>query len=99
MFSENGFCNTDFVHLDGKVHDPQRIDVTARYLREIRRATDEGIPVKGYFHWSFLDNFEWAEGYKDRFGIVHVDYQTQKRTPKNSFEWYRNVIATNGTQL
>ena len=99
VFSENGFCNTDFVHLDGKVHDPQRIDVMARYLREIRRATDEGIPVKGYFHWSFLDNFEWAEGYKDRFGIVHVDYQTQKRTPKDSFEWYRNVIATNGTQL
>ncbi len=99
VFSENGFCNTDFVHLDGAVHDPQRIDFMARYLNAIRRAIDDGAPVEGYFYWSILDNFEWMEGYKDRFGLVHVDYQTQKRTPKDSFAWYRDVIKTNGPAL
>ena len=99
VFSENGYCNTDFVHLDGKVHDPQRIDFMARYLRGIRQAIADGVPVDGYFYWSILDNFEWAEGYKDRFGLVHVDYQTQKRTPKDSFYWYREVIRNNGSNL
>jgi beta-glucosidase len=99
VFSENGYCNTDFVHLDGKVHDPQRIDFMTRYLRALRRAVGEGIPVDGYFYWSILDNFEWAEGYKDRFGLVHVDYQTQQRTPKDSAYWYRDVIRTNGATL
>ncbi len=99
VFTENGFCNTDFVHLDGKVHDPQRIDVLARYLSRIRRAVDEGVPVTGYFHWSILDNFEWKEGYKDRFGLIHVDYQTQKRTPKDSFYWYRDTIRAKGANL
>lgn len=98
-FTENGFCNTDFVHLDGQVHDSQRIDFVARYLNEIRRATHEGIPVEGYFYWSILDNFEWKEGYKDRFGLVHVDYRTQQRTPKDSFHWYRDVIRANGENL
>ena len=99
VFSENGYCNTDFVHLDGKVHDPQRIDFLARYLGAIRRAVEEGVPVEGYFYWSILDNFEWIEGYKDRFGLVHVDYQTQKRTLKDSAYWYREVIGTNGANL
>jgi beta-glucosidase len=99
VFSENGYCNTDFVHLDGQVHDPQRIDFMARYLGAIRRAIDDGVPVDGYFYWSILDNFEWMEGYKDRFGLVHVDYQTQKRTPKDSFAWYREVIKANGAGL
>jgi beta-glucosidase len=99
VFSENGFCNTDFVHLDGKVHDPQRIDFMTRYLRSIGRAVEEGLPVEGYFYWSILDNFEWAEGYKDRFGLVHVDYPTQKRTPKDSAFWYRDVIKSNGASL
>ena len=99
VFSENGYCNTDFVHLDGKVHDPQRIDFMTRYLRAIGRAVREGIPVDGYFYWSILDNFEWAEGYKDRFGLVHVDYQTQRRTPKDSAYWYRDVIRTHGATL
>lgn len=99
VFSENGFCNTDFVHLDGKVHDPQRIDFLARYLGGMKRAVSEGVPVAGYFYWSILDNFEWCEGYKDRFGLVHVDYQTQKRTPKDSYHWYRNVIRQNGANL
>jgi beta-glucosidase len=99
VFSENGYCNTDFVHLDGKVHDPQRIDFLARYLGKLKRAADEGVPLAGYFYWSILDNFEWCEGYKDRFGLVHVDYQTQKRTPKDSYYWYREVIRTNGANL
>lgn len=98
-FSENGFCNTDFVHLDGKVHDPQRIDYLARYLGGLKRAAGEGIPLAGYFYWSVMDNFEWCEGYKDRFGLIHVDYQTQKRTPKDSYYWYRDVIRTNGAKL
>ena len=99
VFTENGFCNTDFVHLDGAVHDPQRIDFLTRYLRQLRRAVDEGTPVAGYFHWSVLDNFEWKEGYKDRFGLVHVDYATQQRTPKDSFHWYRELIRTHGATL
>lgn len=99
VFSENGYCNTDFVHLDGAVHDPQRIDYVRRYLRGIKRAIDEGVPVEGYFYWSILDNYEWAEGYKDRFGLVHVDYATQKRTPKDSAAWYRECIRTGGANV
>jgi beta-glucosidase len=99
VFTENGFCNTDFVHLDGAVHDPQRIDYLGRYLGGLKRALDEGVQVDGYFYWSLLDNLEWAEGYKDRFGLVHVDFSTQKRTPKDSFHWYRNLIRTNGRSI
>lgn len=99
VFSENGLCNLDWVHLDGKVHDPQRIDFLARYLGAIRRATNEGVPVDGYFYWSIMDNYEWAEGYKARFGLVHVDYATQKRTPKDSFHWYRDTIRANGANF
>jgi beta-glucosidase len=65
-------------------------------LRELRKAVREGVPVKGYFHWSLLDNLEWAEGYKQRFGLIHVDYQTQKRTPKESYSWYRELIKKKG---
>jgi beta-glucosidase len=96
---ENGYCSLDFVHLDGKVHDPQRIDFMARYLASIRRAVTEGVPVNGYFHWSIMDNFEWNDGYKARFGLVHVDYQTQRRTPKDSFYWYRDLIRGKGAAL
>lgn len=99
VFTENGYCNTDFVHHDGKVHDPQRIDFLTHYLGGLKRAASEGIPVEGYFYWSVIDNFEWCEGYKDRFGLVHVDYTTLKRTPKDSYYWYREVIRRNGAQL
>lgn len=99
VVTENGFCGTDWVALDGGVHDPQRIDFMARYLRALKRASDEGYNVGGYFYWSLTDNFEWAEGYRPRFGLVHVDYQTQKRTIKDSGRWYREVIATNGGNL
>ncbi len=96
LITENGCASADSVHLDGKVNDPQRIDYTKRYLRSYYRAAQEGVPLVGYIHWSFMDNFEWAEGYDLRFGLVYVDYQTQKRTPKESAYWYRDVIASNG---
>lgn len=99
VFTENGLSNLDWVHEDGKVHDPQRIDFTTRYLKSLGKAIGENIPVHGYFHWSLLDNFEWAEGYRHRFGLVHVDFATQKRTLKNSAHWYRTVIESNGACL
>jgi beta-glucosidase len=99
VFTENGLCNPDFVHLDGAVHDPQRIDFLNRYLGGLQRAIADGVPVTGYFYWSMLDNLEWAEDYKDRFGLVHVDFRTQRRTPKDSFHWYKTVIESNGATL
>jgi beta-glucosidase len=99
LVTENGMTNLDWVHSDGAVHDPQRIDFTRRYLMELRKAIDDGADIRGYFHWSIMDNFEWAEGYKDRFGLIHVDYATQKRTLKDSAHWYAEVIASNGAIL
>ena len=95
LVSENGLSNMDWVHEDGKVHDPQRIDFLTRYLRQLSRAAGE-CDVRGYFHWSLMDNFEWADGYKHRFGLIHVDYGTLARTPKDSAFWYRDVIRANG---
>ena len=99
VVTENGLANNDWVGTDGKVRDPQRIDFMRRYLREFHKAIEDGVPCLGYFHWSIMDNFEWAEGYSKRFGLVHVDYQTQKRTPKDSARWYKEVIAGNGTKV
>lgn len=99
VITENGMSAHDWVSLDGKVHDPQRIDFTTRYLRELHRATQDGTDVRGYFHWSFMDNFEWGQGYKERFGLVHVDFKTLTRTPKDSAYWYRDVIASNGANI
>lgn len=99
LIAENGMANTDFVMLDGKVHDPQRIDFMHRYLKNLKRAVEEGIPVLGYTYWSIMDNFEWAEGYDKRFGLVHVNYQTLERTIKDSGYWYSDVIKTNGADI
>jgi len=99
VITENGMANCDWVHLDGKVHDPQRIDFLNRYLREFGRAISDGIPAWGYFVWSIMDNFEWALGYKQRFGLIYVDYPTGERTLKDSAYWYRDVIASNGAAL
>lgn len=96
VVTENGMSNTDWVHMDGKVHDPQRIDFTHRYLKELKRAVAEGIDIGGYFHWTLTDNFEWATGFGNRFGLVYVDYATQKRTIKDSGYWYKEVIDSNG---
>lgn len=99
LITENGMANLDFVMQDGKVHDPQRIDYMAGYLSGLKRAVNEGYPVLGYCHWSIMDNFEWAEGYDKRFGLIYVDYRTQKRTIKDSGLWYADVIRQNGENL
>ena len=96
VVTENGLALNDWVSVDGRVHDPLRIDFLTRYLRGLERAVDEAIPVLGYFHWSIMDNFEWAEGFQPRFGLVHVDYTTQQRTIKDSGYWYREVIKNRG---
>jgi beta-glucosidase len=95
VITENGMANSDWVHSDGQVHDPQRIDFLKRYLGAFERASAAGIPAKGYFLWSILDNFEWAYGYQKRFGLIHVDYATQQRTLKDSAYWYKAAIASN----
>ncbi len=99
IVTENGMSNVDWVAVDGKVHDPQRIDYTTRHLRALHQAVEDGTDVQGYFHWSIMDNFEWGEGYKERFGLVYVDFDTQERIPKDSAAWYKNVIETNGECL
>ncbi len=99
VITENGMSNIDWASLDGKVHDPQRIDFLHRYLLELQRACKHGVEVHGYFQWSILDNFEWTEGYKERYGLVYVDYPTQKRILKDSAYWYKKVIASNGATL
>lgn len=98
LITENGMANLDFVMSDGKVHDPQRIEYMKAYLKGLQKAVDEGVPVIGYTYWSIMDNYEWAEGYDKRFGLVYVDYQTQKRTRKDSSYWYADVIARNGLE-
>lgn len=98
MVTENGMACKDqlVVNDDGSksVHDADRIDYLQRHLAAARRAMSEGVPLTGYFVWSLLDNFEWYFGYAKRFGITYVDYATQERIPKDSFLWYRNVIAS-----
>ncbi|NMM86311.1 beta-glucosidase [Rhodococcus sp. SRB_17] len=91
--TESGCSFHDAPNEAGEVHDPARIDYHDAHLRSLRSAMDDGVDVQGYFVWSMLDNFEWAAGYKERFGLVHVDFETQKRTPKDSFEWYRELIS------
>ncbi len=97
--TENGLSLRDHVSVDGKVHDPCRIDFLIRYLAALRRASEYGARVAGYFHWSVMDNFEWAEGYRERFGLVYVDYQTQDRILKDSAYYYADVIRSNGENV
>lgn len=97
--TENGLSNVDWKFQDGKVHDPQRIEFLTRYLSNLKRAAADGVDVRGYFQWSIMDNFEWAHGYKERFGLIHVDYQTLERTLKDSAHWYRGVIESNGENI
>ena len=99
MITENGLAAHDTISTDGKVHDPKRTDFLCRYLKELKRAIDDGIPVLGYQHWSVMDNFEWAEGYDPRFGLIYVDYATQKRIVKDSAWDYKGIIETNGARL
>lgn len=96
MVTENGIaCKDELVtDLDGgrAVHDEARIDYLRRHFAAAARAMAEGVPLRGYFVWSLLDNFEWAFGYSKRFGITYMDYRTLERTPKDSFMWYRDMI-------
>lgn len=97
--TENGLSCHDWVSVDGKVHDPNRIDFLQTYLRQLKKASEDGVDIRGYFEWSLMDNFEWAKGYFDRFGIVFVDYNTQERIIKDSGYWYAKVIEENGENL
>ena len=92
--TENGAAFGDVRVHDGRVHDPERTAYLESYIAAVSRAIADGAPVKGYFVWSFLDNFEWAYGYSKRFGIVYVDYPTLERVPKDSFYWYRDWISS-----
>ena len=92
--TENGLSCNDKIYLDGKVHDPDRIDFLRRYLAALARAIENGADIRGYFHWALTDNFEWHNGYCDRFGLVFVDYATQKRIPKDSWHWYRDLVSS-----
>jgi beta-glucosidase len=92
--TENGAAFGDVRVHDGNVHDPERTSYLETYIDAMARALGDGAPVKGYFVWSFLDNFEWAHGYSKRFGLVYIDYPTLERVPKDSFHWYRGLIAS-----
>jgi beta-glucosidase len=93
--TENGCSSDDVISANGRIEDTDRVMYLQSYVSELHRATSEGFPIKGYFLWSLLDNFEWADGYSKRFGIHYVDFKTQTRTPKQSAEWYREVIQRN----
>ena len=90
--TENGRACDDVVGAYGQVDDPDRVRYLDGHLRAVVDAVSVGVDVRGYYCWSLMDNFEWAEGYGKRFGLVHVDYATQRRTPKASFEWFRRLI-------
>jgi len=95
FITENGCSADDVVTPAGRIEDTDRVMYLRNHLTHLHRAATEGYPIKGYFLWSLLDNFEWCDGYSKRFGIHYVDFKTQKRTPKLSAEWYREVIARN----
>lgn len=97
--TENGVAYDDGINEFGKIQDDRRIEYLRTHLIAIREAISQGAPVKGYYEWSLMDNFEWAVGYEKRFGIVYVDYETQKRTIKESGHWYSRVIESNGGTL
>ena len=99
MVTENGVPVPDGVDFDGRVRDERRIRYLKDHIAQVHRAIEDGVPLKGYFHWSLMDNFEWALGYGQRFGMIYVDYKTQKRTVKDSGRWYTDVIRENGFEL
>jgi beta-glucosidase len=91
--TEGGCAYNDEPGQDGRIHDQRRIRYYERYLTQVKKAMDAGVDVRGYFAWSFLDNFEWGEGYDPRFGLVYVDFKHGlKRIPKDSYYWYRELI-------
>ncbi|MDX2226580.1 MAG: family 1 glycosylhydrolase, partial [Verrucomicrobiae bacterium] len=99
IVTENGLMNDATVGADGQCHDPQRVRYLKDFIGAMRRAVAGGIDVRGYLLWSFMDNFEWADGYASRFGIVHTDFTTLKRTVKDSGRYYATVARSNGAEL
>lgn len=99
LITENGCACNDWVGTDGTVEDPNRITYFKEYIAACHRAMEEEVPLKGYYAWSFTDNFEWSWGKKIRFGLVYVDYKTQRRIPKSSAYWFSNLIKENGFDL
>jgi beta-glucosidase len=99
IITENGVSYGDGPGPDGKIHDARRTEYLKQHFAAAHRAMEAGAPLAGYFIWSLMDNFEWAEGYGQRFGIVWVDYATQQRIPKGSALWVRDVIDNNGFAL
>ena len=97
--TENGAGYNEAPPMNGEVHDLHRRDCVRHYLGQLRAALQEGAPVKGYFLWSFMDNYEWEDGYQRRFGIVYNDFATQRRTPKLSARWFAQVIKKKRTSL
>jgi beta-glucosidase len=96
VITENGAAFGDEPGPDGVVHDDDRIAYLSAHVEAVHEAIARGVDVRGYYAWSLMDNFEWAFGLSRRFGLVHVDYDSLVRTPKDSFRWYRDVIAANG---
>jgi beta-glucosidase len=94
--TENGAAFEDNVTRSGEVQDDDRIAYLRDHIASAYRALRDGVNLKGYFVWTLMDNFEWAEGYSKRFGLVHTDRRTMKRTPKKSFYWYKDTMANNG---
>jgi len=94
--TENGACYDDPIAADGTVHDQDRVEYLREHVAAARAALAAGAKLRGFFAWSLLDNFEWAEGYSRRFGIVHVDFASQKRTPKASFAFLADTIRRRG---
>jgi beta-glucosidase len=99
MITENGVPVPDGVDFDGRVRDERRIRYLQNHIAQVHRAIEDGIPVKGYFHWSLMDNFEWNLGYGQRFGLVYVDFKTLKRIVKDSGRWFAKVIKDNAVEL
>lgn len=93
FITENGLSCNDKIYLDGKVHDLDRIDFLQRYLIELEKSYLTGTDIRGYFHWCFTDNFEWHNGFEERFGLIYVDYKTQQRIPKDSAYWFQDIIS------
>src|SRR5215831_10719681 len=95
FITENGCAASDAISDDGKVYDSDRVMFLRTYLTQLQRATADGVPVRGYFHWSLMDNFEWIDGFGNRFGLIYVDFKTQKRIPKASAAWFREAVRRN----
>jgi beta-glucosidase len=96
---ENGAAYDDEPNSDGEVQDSRRVDYLKTHLEAAANAIEKGVPLKSYYAWSLMDNFEWAEGYEKRFGLIHVDFKTLKRTLKNSAKYYGSIIAENSAAV